>query len=92
VHELHAGDARADHHQVLRHDRRRVSLAGGQDAVAVGLAPVGDAGPAAGGDEDGVGLDGVGAVDLHSVRPGKAGRAPDHPYALISQEILDGGA
>ena len=31
---------------------RRVAVAGGEDALAVGLAPVGDARPRAGGDED----------------------------------------
>ena len=35
----------------------RVGLAGGEHAIAVDLGPVGEAGPAARGEEDGVGLD-----------------------------------
>ena len=48
VDELDAGDARADHDEVLGQHRRRVGVAGGEDALAVGLGPVGDAGPGAG--------------------------------------------
>ena len=48
-----------DHHQVLGHRRRRIGVACGQHPIAVGLRPVGDARPAAGGDHDRVGLEGA---------------------------------
>ena len=48
VHELDAGDARADHDQVLGQLRRRVGVAGGEHPLAVDRRPVGDARPAAG--------------------------------------------
>ena len=50
VHELDAGDARADDDQVLGQLGRRVGVAGGEHPLAVDVRPVGDAGPAAGGD------------------------------------------
>ena len=59
VDELHAGDAGADDGDALGEDLRRVAVAGGEDALAVGLAPVGDARARAGGDERGVELDGA---------------------------------
>ena len=57
VHELHAGHPRADDDEVLGHDRRRVGLPGGEDPITVRARPIRDAGPAAGGDQDGVGVE-----------------------------------
>ena len=51
------GDARADDDEVLGPDRRRVGVARGQHPLAVDLGPVGDPRPAAGGQEDDVGLE-----------------------------------
>ena len=62
VDELHAGDAGADHDQVVGHLSGRVGVAGGEDALAVDGGPVGDAGPAAGAEHDDVGLDLLEAV------------------------------
>ncbi len=71
VHELHPGHPRADHDQVLGHGGRRVGLPGGEDALPIGLGPVRNARPAAGRDEDGVGvelLDAVVGLGHHLVR------------------------
>jgi hypothetical protein len=45
VHELHTGDARTDDAHALREHLGRVAVTGGEDPLAVGLAPLGDAGP-----------------------------------------------
>ena len=57
VGELHAGDARADHDRVLGDLRRRVRVAGGEDALVVDGDEVGDARARAGADDDEVGGD-----------------------------------
>ena len=62
VDELHAGHPRSDHHQVGGHAARRIGLAGRENPLPVGLGPLGYPGPAAGGDDDGVGLDLLDAV------------------------------
>ena len=77
VHELDAGDARADDRDAARELLGRVAVAGREDAVAVGLAPLGDARPRAGGDEGDVEvdqLDPVDRVDLGGVRRHEACR------------------
>ena len=71
---------------------RRVGLAGGEDAVAVGLAPVRDPGPAAGGDQDGVGLellDAVVGLGHHLVGALEPAGAADHPDALAVEQLGD---
>ena len=71
VHELDAGHAGSDDRHAAWELLGRIAVAGREDAVTVGLAPVRDARPRAGGDEgdvevdpfrtvDGVDLDGVG--------------------------------
>ena len=89
VHELDAGDARADDHEVLGPGGRGVGLAGRQHAVAVDGGPVGQAGTAAGGEEHGVGLDldgTVGGVGHDGVRAGETARAPEDPHVLAGQQ------
>ena len=64
VHELDAGDTRADDRDAARELLRRVAVTRRQDAVAVGLAPLRDARARAGGDEGDVEVDQLGAVDV----------------------------
>src|SRR6185437_16684597 len=97
-HELRPGDPRADDHQVLGQLGEVVQLAPGEDALAVGLGVVEDAGGGAGGDEDDVGGEdlaaAVGCAGLDRVQPARArlvgerGGAPDDPHAFA----LDAGA
>ena len=63
VHELDAGDARADDGDAARELLRRVAVAGREDAVTVGLAPLRDARTRTGGDQGDVEVDELGAVD-----------------------------
>ena len=97
-HELRPGDAGPDDDQVLGQLGEVVELAPGEDALAVGLGVVEDAGGGAGGDEDDVGgerfaaavgragFDGVQSARARLV--GERGGAPDDPHALA----LDAGA
>src|SRR5205085_6629535 len=90
--ELDAGDAGTDHDQVLGNLGRRIGLAGGEDALAVGLGPVGDAGAAAGGHEDGVGLqllDALVGLDDYLVGALEAPGAQHHAHALALEEVDD---
>ena len=97
-HELRAGHARPDDDQVLGQLGEVVELTPGEDALAVGLGVVEDAGGGAGGDEDDVGREdlaaAVGRARFDGVQPARArlvgerGRAPDDPHALA----LDAGA
>ena len=74
---------------------RRVAVAGGEDAVAVGVAPVGDARPRAGRDERGVGADHLEPVDGRRSRRcagrGEPRRAGDHAHALALQQLRGAG-
>src|SRR5690606_17590915 len=92
VDELDAGDPGADDDEVLRQLAGRVGVAGGEDPRAVGRRPVGDAGPAAGGDEDGVGLDlahALGGLDHDLVRPLQPPGAVDDADVLAPQQVDD---
>ncbi len=76
--ELDAGDAGADDGDALGENRRRIAVAGRQDPIAVGEAPVGDSRPGPGGDQDRVGRDRLGpalVVDGDLVRAGDPGRS-----------------
>ena len=71
VRELDAGDAGADHDDVLRQLGRRVRLAGGEHPLAVDGRELGNPGARPGGDHDEVGfelLDPVGGLDHDLVR------------------------
>jgi hypothetical protein len=90
VDELDAGHARADDRHGLREVLRRVAVAGREDAVAVGLAPLGDAGTRAGGDERGVERDPLRALDarhLDLVRADEAGGAAEDADALALEQL-----
>ena len=102
MHELHAGDAGADHDEVLGQLGRRVGVAGGEHPVAVDRRPVGDARPAAGATaamtSASSSLDAVGGLDHDLVRARSGGRCPAirlHALALeqagdrCSQLLLD---
>jgi hypothetical protein len=92
VDELHAGHARADDDEVLGQLARRVGLPGGEHAVAVGLGPIGDPGPAAGRDEDGVRLELVHAahvLDDHGVRALEPADAAVELDPLALQQLSD---
>ena len=83
--ELHAGDARPDHDRVLGDDRRRVGVAGGEDALAVDGDEIGDARARAGADRHEVGgdlLEPVGGLHHDRVRVLEAGGAVDDPDLL----------
>ncbi len=89
VHELDTCDARADHGDARREDARRVAVAGDEDALAIGLAPLGYAGAGAGGHEHGVGRDQPGAGlggHLHFLWPHHPGRAADQLDPLALQQ------
>ena len=71
VHELDAGDTRADDGDAARELLGRVAVACRQDAITVGFAPVRDARPRAGGDQGDVEvelLDTIDRVDFDGVR------------------------
>ncbi len=102
VHELHAGDARPDDHEVRGQLGRGVGVAGGEHALAVDVRPVGDAGPAAGAEHDDVGFEQLGALgglDLDLVGADQATGALDEADALAAEQAahralesgLDGG-
>ena len=89
MHELDAGDPDPTIVTLSRELLRRVAVAGREDAVAVGLAPLGDARPRAGRDEGDVEVDLLGSVDrvdLDGVRCHEARRAGDHAHALALQQ------
>ena len=71
---------------------RRVGLAGGEEAFAVDLGPVGDPGPGAGGQEDGVGLellDAVGGLGDDLAGALQPARPLDHADALGTEQVAD---
>ena len=63
VHELHAGDTRAHDGDLVGEHLGRVAIAGGENAVVIGVAPLGNARAGAGADEHRVGLDDPNTVD-----------------------------
>ena len=90
VDELDAGDAGADHDEVLGPDLGRVGLTGREDALAVDGGPLRDAGAAAGGEEDRVGVEPdvtVGGRHHHLVRAGEPARAAEQLHALALEEL-----
>ena len=94
VHELHPGDAGADHDEVLGELGRRVGLARREDALAVRLGEVGDAGPAAGREQDGVGGqlgEARGRLDDDLVRALQLAGTPKDPHSLALEQGQDGG-
>ena len=56
MHELDTGDTRADDRHALGKHLGRIAVAGHKNALAVGMAPLGNAWPAASGDQHGVGF------------------------------------
>ena len=63
VHELDPGDARADDRDATRELLGRVAVAGREDAITIGFAPLRNARPRTGGDEGDVEVDDLGPVD-----------------------------
>ena len=89
VRELHAGDARTDHDEVVGDLRWRIRLSGREDAFAVGDDPLGKARSRTGRDEDGVGVDLLGAlrgIDRNRVGTHQPTGSGDHADALRLQE------
>ena len=88
--ELHAGDAGADHHEVLGQRRRRVGVAGGQDAVAVDARPSRGCGAGsrwpAGRRRPRRSHRAVGRVGHDLVGPVEPARAPQDAHALAVEE------
>src|SRR5207248_11506409 len=92
VDKFDAGDARADDDEVTGNLRGWVGLAGGEDAVAVRLAPVREAGPAPRGEENGVGLELLDArpgLDDHLVRALEPAAPEHHADALALEQVDD---
>jgi hypothetical protein len=90
VDELHPRHARTHHHDVLRQLRRRVGVAGRQHPLAVGLGPLGDAGPAPRRQQHGVGRqlgDPLRGVDHDLVGALHPGRPVQQAHALAGQQV-----
>ena len=92
--ELHAGHAGADDDQVPGNLLGWIAVTRGENALAVGLAPIRDPRPGTGGDEDGVGVEtlrlAVGRHGNDGVRSVEGRRAPDEPHTLAHELIGDG--
>ena len=90
VHELDPGHARPDHDEVLGPVRRRIGVARGQHPGAVDRGPLREAGTAARGEDDGVGLQpqlAVGPADRHLVLTREPAGASQQLDTLPLQEL-----